>query len=94
MLDPFLKEKKQKYPGCIFFIWWVMTEYPRLRYLLRSTALEQTFFDMEKENLLGLSVPVLTEYNKRLSELYLFPSLRICENCSRGILLFLGSMKI
>ena len=69
-----------------------MTEYPRLRYLLRSTALEQTFFDTEKENLLSLSVPVLTEYNKRLSELYLLPSLRMAGNSNLSILLFLGSM--
>jgi hypothetical protein len=63
--------------------------------LFLPTAFGHTFFDIEKENLLGsefLVGLVGATYNNRTGELYLFPFLRIYGKSFLAILLFLGSI--
>ena len=61
---PFLKTNKQKCPSLIDLIFLLITENPRLRHLFLETAVLQTFFDTENENL-ALLWSVLATYKRR-----------------------------
>jgi hypothetical protein len=55
-----LKEKKHRKEGFACFIHFETIEYARRLCLFRSTACLQTFFDTEKENLLGVDASKVT----------------------------------